>query len=161
MVTSSEIETVLSSIGVPPAARTPSFTRSARRRWLRLHGIVSIQVCATPTIGFARYSSSKPMGFSITRGPAPSRPSRILRLLCRVSVVSMLSLQITGSLERFPEYREQRRGALQIPARGIVEWRGEGLRFAGGGGARGNDRILGVGVRGHQGRARRLRAGRG
>jgi hypothetical protein len=34
MVTPSEMATVLHSMGVPPAARTPSFTSSAtRRRW--------------------------------------------------------------------------------------------------------------------------------
>ena len=58
--TPSETEIVLNSIGVPPAARMPSFTCSASTRWLRLHGIVSIQVVATPTSGFARSSSVKP-----------------------------------------------------------------------------------------------------
>ena len=34
IVTPSETATVLNSIGVPPAARTPFFTDSASRRWL-------------------------------------------------------------------------------------------------------------------------------
>ena len=57
IVIPSEIAMVLNSIGVPPAARTPSLTFAASaRRWM-LHGIVSIQVEATPMIGFARSSS--------------------------------------------------------------------------------------------------------
>ena len=50
--------TVLNSIGVPPAARTPSFTFSASRRRWKLHGIVSVQVFAIPTIGRLSASSS-------------------------------------------------------------------------------------------------------
>ena len=42
IVTPSETAIVLNSIGVPPAARMPSFTHSASRRWLRLQGMVSI-----------------------------------------------------------------------------------------------------------------------
>ncbi len=52
--------TVLNSIGVPPAARTPSFTFSARCRRCELHGIASIQVFAIPTMGFAKSSSVNP-----------------------------------------------------------------------------------------------------
>ena len=73
--TPSETEIVLNSIGVPPAARIPSFTCFASTRWLKLHGIVSIQVVATPTSGFARSSSVKPTAFSIARAGARSTPS--------------------------------------------------------------------------------------
>src|SRR2546425_8421323 len=38
-------EIVLNSIGVPPAARTPSATFWASLRWLALHGVSSIQQC--------------------------------------------------------------------------------------------------------------------
>ena len=58
IVIPSEIAIVLSSIGVPPAARTPSLTAAARARRWKLHGIVSIHVDATPTIGLASASSS-------------------------------------------------------------------------------------------------------
>ncbi len=75
MATPSEMEIVLNSIGVPPAARIPSFTRSASRRWLRLHGIVSIHVVATPMSGFARSSSVNPTALSIARAAARSGPS--------------------------------------------------------------------------------------
>ncbi len=61
IVMPSEIAMVLSSIGVPPAARMPSLTFAASARWLKLHGIVSIQQWATPMIGLASASSSKPM----------------------------------------------------------------------------------------------------
>ena len=63
IVMPSEMATVLNSIGVPPAARTPSFTFSARRRRWKLQGIVSVQVFAMPTIGRLRASSSNPMPF--------------------------------------------------------------------------------------------------
>ena len=57
----SVIEIVLNSIGVPPAARIPSFTFSASFRWFQLQGVISIQQCATPTSGRRRSSSPKPM----------------------------------------------------------------------------------------------------
>ena len=59
----SEIATVLTSIGVPPAARTPSITRCASSRWLKLHGIVPIQLCATITSGRLRSSVVRPTDF--------------------------------------------------------------------------------------------------
>src|SRR3954470_24606891 len=73
--TPSETEIVLNSIGVPPASRMPRLTCRASARWLRLHGIVSIQVVQTPTSGFARSSSVKPVPFSIARAAARSGPS--------------------------------------------------------------------------------------
>jgi hypothetical protein len=73
--TPSETEIVLNSIGVPPAARTPRFTSWASSRWLRLQGIVSIQVVATPIRGRARSSSLKPTPLSIARAGALSGPS--------------------------------------------------------------------------------------
>ncbi len=63
IVTPSEIATVLNSIGVPPALRTPSFTFSATARRWKLQGMASIQVLATPMIGLRRSSSPKPMPF--------------------------------------------------------------------------------------------------
>ena len=58
IVMPSEIAIVLSSIGVPPAARMPSLTFAASARRWKLHGIVSIHGAATPMIGFARASPS-------------------------------------------------------------------------------------------------------
>ena len=58
IVIPSEIAIVLSSIGVPPAARMPSLTFAASARRWKLQGIVSIQVEATPMIGLASASSS-------------------------------------------------------------------------------------------------------
>ena len=57
----SEIAIVLSSIGVPPAARMPSLTFAASARRWKLQGIVSIHVEATPMIGLLSASASKPM----------------------------------------------------------------------------------------------------
>ena len=53
IVIPSEIATVLNSIGVPPAARTPSLIGLARSRRWKLHGIASVQVLATPIVGLA------------------------------------------------------------------------------------------------------------
>ena len=61
IVIPSEIAIVLNSIGVPPAARMPSLTFAASARRVKLQGIVSIHVEATPTIGLARSSSVKPI----------------------------------------------------------------------------------------------------
>ena len=63
IVIPSEIAIVLNSSGVPPAARTPSLTRSASPRRWKLHGIASIQVLAIPTVGRLSASSSNPMPF--------------------------------------------------------------------------------------------------
>ncbi len=77
IVTPSETEIVLNSIGVPPASRMPCLTFCASARWLKLHGIVSIHVVATPMKGRAMSSSVKPMAFSIERAAARSGPSVI------------------------------------------------------------------------------------
>ena len=61
IVMPSEMAIVLSSIGVPPASRMPSLTCCASARRWKLQGIVSIQVEATPMIGFERASASKPI----------------------------------------------------------------------------------------------------
>ena len=75
IATPSETAMVLNSMGVPPASRMPALTNSARRRWFRLQGIVSIQVVATPMMGWARSWSVKPMALSMARAPARSGPS--------------------------------------------------------------------------------------
>ncbi len=81
---------VLNSIGVPPAARIPSFTNVASRRWLMLQGIVSIHVVATPMIGWLRSSSVNPIALSIALAPARSGPS-----------VSAWLWRLAGSLGRW------------------------------------------------------------
>src|SRR3954451_11386532 len=73
--TPSETAIVLNSSGVAPARRIPSFTCRASARWLRLHGIVSIHVVATPISGRARSASVKPAPLSIARAAARSTPS--------------------------------------------------------------------------------------
>ena len=67
-------ETVLNSIGVPPAARTPSFTFSASFWWFQLQGVISIQQWATPTSGRARSWSVKPTALKYERAAARSGP---------------------------------------------------------------------------------------
>src|SRR2546430_2628930 len=82
--TPSDTAMVLNSMGVPPAARIPAFTFSARRRWLKLQGMVSIQLCPTPISGLLRSSRVKPIARSMARAPARSSPS-VSRALCRFS----------------------------------------------------------------------------
>ena len=74
IVMPSEIETVLNSIGVPPASRMPSFTCTASSRRWKLHGPISIQVFATPMSGFFRSASVKPTALSIARAGARLGP---------------------------------------------------------------------------------------
>src|SRR3954471_18667701 len=82
IVMPSEIATVLSSIGVPPASRMPSFTFAARARRWNVHGIVSIHVDATPMIGLLSASSSYPIPCSWARAAARDGPSVRALLLC-------------------------------------------------------------------------------
>ncbi len=118
--TPSETEIVLSSIGVPPAARTPRFTCTASSRWLRLHGIVSIQVVATPMIGLARSSSLKPVPFSIARAGARSGPSvmaALLRLAGSLGPYGCVGMLTTARLLRVcgRRWRPGRRGRRGCP----------------------------------------------
>src|SRR5215469_7504668 len=82
IVSPSLMAIVLNSMGVPPAARTPSFTLADRRRRWKLQGMVSIQVLATPIRGLRRSASVKPMALNMARDGARSRPSVIPRLRC-------------------------------------------------------------------------------
>src|SRR6185437_15498818 len=86
MVSPSLMAMVLNSMGVPPAARTPSFTFAASRRRWKLQGMVSIQVLATPINGLARSSLVKPMALNMERAPARWRPSVMSRLRCFGSI---------------------------------------------------------------------------
>ena len=63
MVMPSLIAMVLNSIGVPPASRTPRFTCSASARSVKLHGMVSVQVFAMPTMGRPMSRSVRPIAF--------------------------------------------------------------------------------------------------
>ena len=85
IVIPSEIDTVLNSIGVPPAARTPSLSDAASSRRCRLQGPISVQVLAMPTIGRASASRSNPAARSIDRAPARLGPS-VIAPLCHLPV---------------------------------------------------------------------------
>ncbi len=74
--TPSETAIVLNSIGVPPAARMPSFTCGASARWLRLHGIVSIHVVQTPIIGLREILVGESRRPSAWRARRPGRGRR-------------------------------------------------------------------------------------
>ena len=70
----SETAIVLNSSGTPPAASIAAAARSARRRWLRLHGIVPVQVEAMPTIGPSSRDGSMPIARKCERAAARSAP---------------------------------------------------------------------------------------
>ena len=116
--TPSETEIVLNSIGVPPARADALLDVLASTRWLRLHGIVSIQVVATPTSGFARSSSVKPTAFSIARAGARSTPSvsAALRRLAG-SVGCVETLMRAALLPAATPKRQDRRGVREAALR--------------------------------------------
>ena len=66
----SETTMVLNSIGVPPAARMPSFTFSPSVRRCMLHGVTSLHVLASAISGLSRSASVSPVAFSIARAGA-------------------------------------------------------------------------------------------
>ena len=76
---------MLNSIGVPPAARIPSFTLAASSRRCMLHGVTSVQVLATAMSGLSRSASVSPVAFNIARAGARLIPfsSASLRLTAR------------------------------------------------------------------------------
>src|SRR3954463_12764063 len=71
---------VPNSSGYPPAVCTPSFTALASRSSDRLHGVISFQLEATPTWGFAQSSSPIPTARNIPRLAVASSPSVTVRL---------------------------------------------------------------------------------
>ena len=71
----SETAMVTNSIGKPPASRTPSLARLARRSSDMLHGVTSFHDDATPTWGLSQSSSVMPMARSMARAGARSNPS--------------------------------------------------------------------------------------
>src|SRR5579862_3220304 len=87
MVSPSEIAMVLNSMGVPPASRIPSLTLADNRRRWKLHGMVSIQVLATPINGLRRSESLKPIALNMARDGARSRPSVMAWLQCLGSMM--------------------------------------------------------------------------
>src|SRR5581483_2887933 len=65
---------VLKTRPTPPAEVTPSTTRSASSRWLRLHGIVPVHVVAIPTMGPASRDGSIPIARKCARAGARDAP---------------------------------------------------------------------------------------
>src|SRR5581483_11916431 len=74
-------------MGVPPAARIPSFSLADRRRKWKLQGMVSIQVLATPMRGLLRSASVNPIALNMERAGDRSRPSVMPRLRCFRSMI--------------------------------------------------------------------------
>src|ERR1700691_4500251 len=75
----SETAIVTNSKGTPPASRTATLVRLAKRSSGRLHGVTSFQLAATPIWGLVMSSSGRPMARNIDRAGA--------RLLPRVTSV--------------------------------------------------------------------------
>ena len=71
----SDTAMVVNSIGKPPAARTPSLARLARRSSGMLQGVTSFHDDATATWGLSQSSSVMPMARSMARAGARSGPS--------------------------------------------------------------------------------------
>ena len=126
IVMPSVIEIVLTSMGVPPAARTPCITFSASFRWFQLQGIVPIQLWATPICGRARSSSEKPTAFIMARAAARSVPSsKNAALRARVHGHLWLSfgkLSWEGILQQVAEWDQR-----EAPLAKRVDQRGQRL----------------------------------
>src|ERR1019366_5681421 len=71
----SETAIVTNSNGTPPASRTATLVRLARRSSGRLQGVTSFQLEATPIWGFVMSSSVRPMARNIERAGARPLPS--------------------------------------------------------------------------------------
>ena len=71
----SETAMVTNSKGKPPAPRTPSLARLARRSRGRLQGVTSFHDEATPIWGLSQSSSVMPMARSMARAGARVGPS--------------------------------------------------------------------------------------
>src|SRR6266568_2064778 len=75
MAMPSETAMVTNSLGVPPASFTPCFTALAWRSRVRLQGVASFQVLATPTQGLWMSSSVSPIDLKNARCGARLGPS--------------------------------------------------------------------------------------
>ncbi len=71
----SDTAMVMNSRGKPPARRTPSLARLARRSSGRLHGVTSFHDEATPICGLSQSSSVMPTARSMARAGARVGPS--------------------------------------------------------------------------------------
>ncbi len=71
----SDTAMVTNSKGNPPAARTPSLARRARRARGRLHGVTSFHEEATPIWGLSQSPSPMPTALSMARAGARVGPS--------------------------------------------------------------------------------------
>src|SRR5262249_9547007 len=103
----SDTAMVLYSMGVPPAARIPAFTRSDKRRKWKLQGMTSIQVFATPMIGRDKSSSVNPTAFNIALAGARAGPTSISWLL------SFHSFGMTSSFTRDSRGLREKRDWLE------------------------------------------------
>src|ERR1039457_7397229 len=70
----SETAIVMNYKGTPPASRTATLVRLAKRSRGRLHGVTSFQLEATPIWGFTMSSSLSPIAGSIERAGARPLP---------------------------------------------------------------------------------------
>jgi hypothetical protein len=95
-------EIVVASIGVPPSSRTPSLMRSARRRWLKLQGCMSVYACVTSTRGRLKSSSPKPTARIIARAGARRGPSSRVPLWARSPLTTPASSHSAGPLAERP-----------------------------------------------------------
>src|SRR5438270_859370 len=116
----SETAIVLNSIGTPPAAVTPSATRCASSRWLRLHGIVPVHVEAIPTIGPPSRDGSIPIARKCARAGARSAPeasaSRARRRRASCTGRVYVGTVVRRGLGRGGAARSRARGGVHVAA---------------------------------------------
>ena len=85
----SETEMAVNSLGVHPESFTPAFECCAKSpRWI-LQGVASLQVEETPTMGFDKSSSFKPMALYIALWGALAGPLTTVLLTSSISEVEI------------------------------------------------------------------------
>src|SRR6266550_4268987 len=115
----SETAIVLKPRPRPPAAATPSLTRSASSRWLRLQGIVPVHVDATPMMGPPSRAGSTPIARKCARAGARSALSRSpvrarrRRASTGASVTPPTVLHEAGSIDAHRDRSDARRGLVR------------------------------------------------
>src|ERR1017187_10645063 len=92
----SETAIVTNSNGTPPASRTATLVRLAKRSRGKLHGVTSFQLDATPIWGLTISSSVSPIARSIERAGARPLP-RVTSVLRGVGCAAIFEVyEISG-----------------------------------------------------------------
>src|SRR6185295_11061560 len=85
----SETETAVNSLGVQPESLTPDFECCAKSPKWMLQGVASLQVDETPTIGFDKSSSFRPIALYIALCGALAGPLTTVLLISSITEIEI------------------------------------------------------------------------